>query len=228
MRFVFNFVTFSPLNCDPFSLLLEIRPFLLKIYFPLPNPWMCSKEFCADFHCEILPIESEKHGRMNPTKKTVSTDFFFKSECDFLWKFNKRGFVLDIISIFTTNFYNYILHLQIGLMFFSEHMNNKIKGDSCFWIGNHFRHGFDFDQIFPLTLLLFIMVLLFNEHAQSIVDRFNQPSHFLTFKLHPILLDNPFPLWLWESLVRLPWFVWPACLLLETCLSRDNDNWFRF
>ena len=112
---------------------------------------MCSKEFSADFLCEILPIETEKHGRMNPTKKTVSTDFFSSNlSVTFCENLTKRGFVLDIILILTTNFYNHFLHLQIGLMFFSEH---KIKGDSCFWIGNHFRHGFDFDQtlFFNLT-----------------------------------------------------------------------------
>ena len=153
MRFVFNFVTFSPLNCDPFSLLLEIRPFLLKIYFPLPNPWMCSKEFSADFLCEILPIETEKHGRMNPTKKTVFADFFFfKSECDFLWKFNKKG----VCSGHYFNSHHKLLQpfppSSDWFDFFSEH---KFKGASCFWIGNHFRHGFDFDQTLSFNLTPF-------------------------------------------------------------------------
>lgn len=87
---------------------------------------MCSKEFCADFHCETLPIETEKHGRMNPTKKTVSTDFFSSNlSVTFCENLTKRGFVLDITLILTTNFYNHFLHLQIGLMFFFRTQNQR-------------------------------------------------------------------------------------------------------
>ena len=147
-----------------------------------------------------------------PRRKPSPRIFFFKSECDFLWKFNKRGFVLDIISIFTTNFYNYILHLQIGLMFFSEHMNNKIKGDSCFWIGNHL--GMVLIKHFPLTFLLcwpYSFSLCFYFSMRRLRALLTGSISTLTFSLlnfTSLHLDNPFPLWLWESLVRLPWFVW--------------------
>ena len=105
---------------------------------------MCSKEFCADFHCEILPIETEKHGRMNPTKKTGNPRIFSSNlSVTFCENSTKRGFVLDIILIFTISSSDWFD------VFFPEHMNNKIKGNSCFSIGNDFRHGFDFDQTFP-------------------------------------------------------------------------------
>ena len=188
---------------------------------------MCSKEFCADFHCEILPIETEKHGRMNPTKKTVSADFFLQ-----IWVLlsvkiqQKGGFVLDIILILTTNFYSHFLHLQIGLMFFSEH---KIKGDSCFWIGNHFRHGFDFDQTLSFNLNPFHYGFTFqwagSEHCWPVQSALSL-SHFKISSHSSLTTPSLFD---FESL-------WSACLgsfdtnrlLLETCLSRDNDNWFRF
>jgi len=122
---------------------------------------------------------------------------------------SKGGFVLDIIIIFTTNFYNHFLHLKIGLMFSSEHMNNNIKGDTCFWIGSHFRHGFDFDQTFPPQPFSFSLWFYFS--MSTLRALFTGSISTLTFSLLDftlLLLDNPFPLWLWESLVRLPWFVW--------------------
>ena len=175
---------------------------------------MCSKEFCADFHCEILPIETEKHGRMNPTKKTVSTDFLLLQI--WVWlsvKIQQKGFC----SGHYFNFHHKLLQLYPPSsdwfdVFFSEHMNNKIKGDSCFWIGNHL--GMVLIKHFPLTFLLcwpYSFSLWFYFSMSTLRALLTGSISTLTFSLlnfTSLFLDNPFPLWLWESLVRLPWFVW--------------------
>ena len=109
-------------------------------------------------------------------------------------KEEKSREVDDIILIFTTNFYNHFPHLQIGLIFFSQ---NRwiIKSKATLLLDRKsFQVWFWFwSNIPPLTLLLCIIVLLFNERAQSIVDGFNQHSHFLTLTFHRTPPWQPLP-----------------------------------
>lgn len=182
MRFVFNFVTFSPLKL--FKLWSQLT-FVRNLSIPFSNLFSIAKSLNVfqRILCRFsLWDPANRNGKTwtNESHEENRLHGFFSSNLSvtFCENLTKRGFVLDIILILTTNFYNHFLHLQIGLMFFSEH---KIKGDSCFWIGNHFRHGFDFDQTLSFNLTPFHYGFTFqwarSEHCWQVQSALSL-SHF--------------------------------------------------